>query len=318
VGAAGGRLVGCLTLVGFATAEASGADREVVQRNISYLPEAKDTSHQLDLYLPKAGTSGKRPLLVWIHGGGWAGGDKNDLREQQIGRRLADEGYVVASINYSLASDEHPTWPKAVFDCKNAIRFLRRNAAQWKIDPDRICVGGGSAGAHLALMVAYTHGIPEMTPATPYEGERDDVKAVMSFYGATNFLTMQTTDREGRPTGKPVAGRSITRFLGQDRITGEAFWKEASPVTHVRPGIPATYLSHGKKDTTIDYLQSVELHDLLKKTGIPCEMVLLENTEHTYSFTHRGKAPLEKDLTPGILAFLNQHLPATDSTDAIK
>lgn len=296
----------CLGLLA-GTARASAASDNVLY-NISYLPKSEEAAHRLDLYLPAGESAGKRPVLVWIHGGGWAGGDKGDLREQQIGHRMTKEGYIVASINYRLATDTQPTWPDVILDCKNAIRFLRRNAAQWGIDPERICVGGGSAGAHLALMVAYTHGVPDLTPKAPYENESDEVQAVIALYGATNFLSWQSTNAAGVPTGKPIKAGFLTRFLGTDRTEGEAIWRAASPVSYIRPGIPATYLSHGKKDTTIVYLQSVELYDLLKAAGIPCEMVLLENTPHVYSFTHRGHKPLEVDLSPGILAFLDRYL----------
>lgn len=69
---------------------------------------------------------------------------------------------------------------------------------------------------------------------------------------------------------------------------------------------PPTFISHGKRDTTVDYLQAIELADVLKEEGVPCQLILLENTNHTYSLTHLGKTPLEQDLTAPVVEFLEQ------------
>ena len=91
-----------------------------------------------------------------IHGGGWTGGDKGAKREINIGTTLALHGYVCISINYALASEGHPTWPGNLQDCKPAVRWLRKNAEKYHIDPDHIGAIGGSAGGHLVAMLAVT------------------------------------------------------------------------------------------------------------------------------------------------------------------
>src|SRR5687768_7447602 len=126
-----------------------------------------------------------------IHGGGWVGGDKAAAREFNIGTTLAAAGYVCASVNYKLKGDDR--WPTNLFDCKNAVRFLRTRAVQYQVAPDRIGVIGGSAGGHLALMVAYTSDLPELTPTaaanTPYPGVSDGVRCVVDLYGITDPRT---------------------------------------------------------------------------------------------------------------------------------
>lgn len=294
-----------------------GANAIQVKRNLRYLPGLEsDTTHTFDLYLPEKDDRNAEaiPLIVWIHGGGWAGGKKDALREVQVANSLAKAGFAVASINYTLATDEEPSWPTVLLDCKNAIRYLRHNADTWGIDPRRIGVAGGSAGAHLALMVAYTTGEENLEPASPYPNVDDSVGVVISLYGATNFLTRKATNRDGTSTGKPVSGRGIIRLLGQNRTVGHDLWQAASPASYVRAGIPPTYLSHGMKDDTVDYHQSVELFDMLQKAGVPSQLELLEHTGHTYSFTHRGKEPLERDLTPSVITFLKQHFLENEKT----
>src|SRR6516225_9722231 len=113
-----------------------------IENNVAYLPPGR--AEKLDLYLPseepKPGE--KRPGIVIIHGGGWTGGDKGAKREINIGTTLAAHGYVCVSINYALASEGHPTWPRNLHDCKCAVRWLRKNAGRYQIDPDHIGVIG--------------------------------------------------------------------------------------------------------------------------------------------------------------------------------
>src|SRR5688572_14451668 len=171
-------------------------------QDVTYLQPTR--AEKLDLYLPTDSTTAtKRPAIVIIHGGGWVGGDKASPREFNIGTTLAKAGYVAASVNYHLG--EKNRWPTNLFDCKNAVRFLRKNADEYKIDADHIGVIGGSAGGHLALMVAYTSEVLDLAPPTPYPGISDKVSAVVDMYGITNLLTRQKTDADGDPTGETKA-----------------------------------------------------------------------------------------------------------------
>lgn len=107
----------------------------------------------LDLYRPKE-ASAPRPLVVWIHGGGWMGGDRAGPRP--LARATTILGYASASIDYRLTRSG-AQFPAQVQDVAEALRFLRRNAGRYGIDPERVVVGGDSAGGHLALMVAACH-----------------------------------------------------------------------------------------------------------------------------------------------------------------
>jgi acetyl esterase/lipase len=261
---------------------------------------------KLDLYLPKNRKTGeKSPAILLIHGGGWKEGDKRQPREIEFGTTLAENGYVAASINYALRSAGK--FPLNLQDCKNGIRYLRCHAEELGIDPTRIAVMGGSAGGHLALMVAYTGDNSALAPTEPYPGVSDKVSCVVDFYGITDIGTRKKTDPNGNPTELRGVESEVQAIFGSKAED----WKKASPVTYVKRDIPPTLILHGKKDTTVDFDQSQELADALKKTGATYEIIWLPSAPHSFSFQYavpKSKKPLEKSVGPEVLAFLKKHL----------
>ena len=261
---------------------------------------------KLDLYLPKNRKTGeKSPAILLIHGGGWKEGDKRQPREIEFGTTLAENGYVAASINYALRSAGK--FPLNLQDCKNGIRYLRCHAEELGIDPTRIAVMGGSAGGHLALLVAYTGDNPDLAPTEPYPRVSDKVSCVVDFYGITDIGTRKKTDPNGNPTELRGVESEVQAIFGSKAED----WKKASPVTYVKRHIPPTLILHGKKDTTVDFDQSQELADALKKTGATYEIIWLPSAPHSFSFQYavpKSKKPLEKSVGPEVLAFLKKHL----------
>jgi len=164
-----------------ALAAATWADDVVVRKDVSYL--GPDRVEKLDLYLPAAEPKPgeTRPAVVIIHGGGWTGGDKGAKREIEIGTTLAQHGYVCASINYVLAKPASPTWPDNLKDCKRAVRWLRKNAAELHVDPEHIGAIGGSAGGHLTAMLAVTDPSDGFEPAED-PGVSTRVQAAVPMY----------------------------------------------------------------------------------------------------------------------------------------
>jgi acetyl esterase/lipase len=284
-------------------AEPAAAPRVVA--DVTYL--APDRPEKLDLYLPVEPANGKlSPGFVWIHGGGWSGGVKTENRAKEICTTLAKAGYVAVSVEYKLGDG---AWPTNLHDCKNAVRFLRANAAKYHVDPNRIAVGGGSAGGHLALMVGFTGDRVEFEPtgaATPYPGVSSRVRAVLDLYGPTNLLTRQEVTADGTPTGK-------YRAAGPAKVFGSAdpaapVYRLASPVTHVSKEGPPVLILHGRIDTTVDRAQSEELAGVLQQKGAVHELVMVEGAGHTFDFETWNKKPLSRDLRPLALAFLAKHL----------
>lgn len=278
-------------------------DAPSVERNLPFLEAGRVET--LDLYLPAKNPANaqKSPGFVWIHGGGWTGGTKSENRAKEICSTMAKAGFVAISIDYKLGNR---SWPQNLWDCKNAVRYLRVHAKKYDIDPERIVVAGGSAGGHLALMVAYTDGNKELEPTAPYPGISSRVGCVINMYGITNILTRKTTDSKGNPTGTAKLGTALSVFGAKSE--DDPILIAASPVKQIRPGLPPTLILHGKADSTVDYLQAEELARELKKAGVTQELHLLEGVGHTFAFQTLGKTKLKQDLTPIVLNFLDKHL----------
>lgn len=294
-----------MALVQPASGAAQGAQTPegvVTMRDIAYL--APDRTEKLDLYIPDGRPLGLRsPAVVMIHGGGWTAGDKAQPREMSMGTDLARAGYVCASINYCLTKGKN--WPLQLMDCKNAVRFLRANAWKYRIDPEHIGVIGGSAGGHLALMVAYTSGVREFEPASPYPGIRDDVQAVVDMYGLTNLFTRRVTDANGNPTPRR---RETSSFASGTSRTNPDGWRLGSPVFHVKRDSPPTLILHGKLDATIDRDQATELAAKLSATGVEHELLMLDGVGHTFDLHSWKGKPLPVDVHGAVLGFFDRHL----------
>jgi acetyl esterase/lipase len=276
-----------------------------VEKDVAFL--APDRAEKLDVYLPTAGGTELRPGFVWIHGGGWTGGTKNEARAANVCGTLARAGYVAVSVDYRLGDG---AWPTLLFDCKNAVRFLRAQAARYRIDPARIAVGGGSAGGHLALLVALTAGQPELEPAgaaTPYPGVSSAVRCGVNLYGITNILTRRHVAADGTPGEiRPPEAAHLQVYSAQD--TADPIFRLASPVNHLSPASVPLLTLHGRRDATVDYRQAEELDQVARERGARHELVLLERAGHTFDLETWQRKPLERDLRPVLLEFLGRHL----------
>ena len=267
-----------------------------IQKDLSYLAEGRQ--EKLDLYLPSNRAAGARaPAVVVIHGGGWTTGDKARQREFLTGTTLALAGYVAISIEYMKESGKR--WPTNLHDCKNAVRWLRVNAAKLQVDAAHIGVIGGSAGGHLALMVGYTTGVKELEPDGPYPGVSDRVQAVVDMYGVTNLLTRQATEKDGTPNGQLREAGLFPNKRGENIDK----WKLASPVYHVSKDSPPTLILHGTADPTVDRDQSYELGKTLKEAGVPHRLIMLQGIGHTFALLDKGV-----DVREVVVVFFNTYL----------
>lgn len=261
-----------------------------IQRDLPYL--TPDRKERLDLYLPPARPAGTRsPGIVIIHGGGWTGGTKSAGRELNIGTTLAKAGYVCISIDYRLEASGR--WPTNVHDCKNAVRYLRKNAAKYDLNPDRIGVIGGSAGGHLALMLGVTDGIWELEPATPYPGVSSRVQAVVNLYGITDVRQW----------------RNGNAIFGSHSAPTEADLALASPIAHLdRKGLPPILTLHGDRDTTVGLEQAQSLDKQMRERHLDHRLVVLPGVGHTFDLQMWNKKPLAMDLRPVVTGFFDKHL----------
>lgn len=215
---------------------------------------------KLDLYVPYDSKPG--PTVLYIHGGGWQTGSK----EQYVLWYLPylQLGYRVAAVQYRL-SGVAPA-PAAIEDCRCAFRWVARNGVRYGIDPGRIVITGGSAGGHLALMTAM---LDESFDGPCQEsGPPPKARAVINYYGATD---MEQLLGEGRPyLQKWFRGPGDARELA----------RRISPLTWVRAGVPPVLTLHGDADGSIPYSQAVRLHEALARAGVANELITIKGGAH--------------------------------------
>lgn len=282
-----------LTLVPLLVSNSVSAQQEkqavpegvVIERDVAYLPAER--TEKADLYLPARRTPGERsPAVVIIHGGGFTGGDKGAAREFNIGTNLAQRGYVGMSINYALATKDKATWPQNLHDCKTAVRWLRRNADRLQIDPDHIGAIGGSAGGHLAAMLAVTGPKDGLDPQGPDTAISCRVQCAVDMYGPTDLTVLHDL-----------------AMLGKKRDAAPELYRAASPVTYVDSSDPPILILHGTADKTVDLKQSELFAAALKKAGAVYELVVIEGAPHTFHLQ-----PKQRDLRPVVLGFFDKYL----------
>lgn len=278
-----------LILAALTTAMAPAAAEVRIEKDVPYL--GPDRQEKGDLYLPATVAKGHRcPAVVIIHGGGWSGGDKGAAREINIGTNLALNGYVGFSINYVLAKGGHPVWPQNVHDCKTAVRWLRKNADRLSIDADHIGVIGGSAGGHLAAMLALTGPESGLDPKGPYGEYSCRVQAAVNLYGPADLLTW-LPDRPG------------VSMLPATRAENPELYRQASLATHADKSDPPLLILHGTADKTVPVDQSQGLAEALEKAGVRSELVIIEGGPHSFHLQ-----PKQRDLRPLVLGFFDRYL----------
>jgi acetyl esterase/lipase len=246
---------------------------------------------RLDLYLPSGGTT-PRPLLVWIHGGGWSSG--NRFPAPSFAVLLRDRGFAVASVSYRLTSQagqwggEAVTFPAQIHDVKAAVRWLRAHAGDYQIDPQRVAFWGSSAGGHLAALAGTSGNDPTLEGSVgAHLGESSAAQVVVDYYGPTDLLQMNldiTTPPGGFDHDAPTSPES--RLLGFDQ-PGEGIGvlranldnpnppfpalallaQQVNPITWVDAADPPFLIVHGDADTTVPYAQSLRLRDALHAAG---------------------------------------------------
>jgi len=183
------------------------------------------------LFRPRSPAPGARPAVIFIHGGGWrARSPKNTY-----GAWLAERGYVVANIQYRLTGEAK--WPAQIEDCKLGVRWLRANAHQYQIDPERIGVFGTSAGGHLAACVGLIRD-PKLEGNGGFPGISSAVAAVGVFCGPADFTVDWLPGKPHPPW--------VVALMGMPRAENPAIWKEASPAQHVRSDAPRSTLRTGR------------------------------------------------------------------------
>jgi acetyl esterase/lipase len=262
-----------------------------VTPNITYLT-ANNFESKLDVY-SRSDTTAPQPTLIWIHGGGWTGGNKESATFSLL--PYMEMGWNVVNVEYRLAKISLA--PAAVEDCLCALRWVIRNAKQYGFDTNKLVVSGGSAGGHLALttaMIPASEGMDRQCPGT----EPLKVAAVVDWYGITDVV-----DLLDGANMKTYAVQWMGSMPNRVEIA-----KRVSPLTYVRAGLPPVISIQGDQDPTVPYDHSVRLQDALKKVAVDGELITIPGGKHggfTRAENQRAHAAIKAFLAKhGLMAAL--------------
>ncbi|HBV63811.1 MAG TPA: hypothetical protein DEF45_12400 [Rhodopirellula sp.] len=248
-----------------------------VLRDVEY---AKVDGHKLllDLYLPASRNVDDReivesgvgvPCVVFVHGGGWKGGDKKAAKQNAAW--LVDHGFAVASINYRLTDTAQ--WPAQIDDCYEAVRWVRRKAKIYGIDSARVGAFGTSAGAHLAALMG-TRVFPGK------ESVSSRVQAVCDWFGPADLMTMPPNNIGNGRTAEDVAGSNGAKLLGATVREVPDLAADASAMAHVSGDAAAFLIMHGDQDPGVPLSQSTGLHKKLVASGALSELHVVKGGKH--------------------------------------
>ena len=275
-------------------------DTITVEQDLFYA-DNENRAQSLDVYLPARRVSDRPlPLLVWIHGGGWRGGDKRG--GGQITHLVASGRYVGASINYRLSGEA--TWPAQIHDCKAAIRWLRANAAKYGFDPTRIAVLGGSAGGHLVAAVGTMGDVASLEGKVGSHSDQSSaVTCVVDFYGPTDLLQMS---RFPSTIDHDAASSPESLLVGGPIQERKEIVKQVNPITHLSKGDPPILIAHGTDDKLVPFNQSELLYTAMKKQNLDVTLITMKGGGH-------GGWSSNERLRAIISLFLEKHLYGKDA-----
>ena len=238
----------------------------------------KDHSLKLDLYLPEKAK--ESALVVWIHGGGWQKGSKNNCKVKW----LTEHGYSVASISYRLS--QIAKFPAQLHDCKGAIRWLRANSSKYGYKTNHIVVAGSSAGGHLAALIGTTSGNQRLEGDVGGNlNQRSSVAAIIDYYGATDFILRSKT----QPSRANKIGSVVYNLLGGGADKKVELAKLASAAYHVTKDDPPLLIFHGDKDNTVLIDQSEAITKVYKSKGLSVQMNVLSGKKHGGADFYQGE-----------------------------
>jgi acetyl esterase/lipase len=270
-----------LFLTATLAAAQSVPDRVTLDKNVAFSGRTA-----MDIARPTG--SGPFPAVIAIHGGGFTSGDRTAYSALIL--KLAERGYVAATVDYRLAPATQ--FPTALQDVKAAVRFLRANAQKYAIDPDRIAALGDSAGASLALLLAFTPGVAEFDLGGP---NRDASSRVSCAVAVSPLADLARLDLKSPETA------ALPAFLGGDLAHVPHEYRLASPVSWITPAAPPVLAINAPRDPAALRDQSQRLVDALKRAGVPADAAALDGDaaeRRIFDFLDRrlGVAPPQKTI----------------------
>lgn len=292
------------------------------------------TDRQLlcDLWQPPAGVERSGLAFIYFHGSGWWVLDK-DVGTRPMFRRLAEQGHVIMDVAYRLCPEVDIYG--MIGDVKRAVAWMKANAGPYGVDPERVVLGGGSAGGHLALLAAYAPDHPLLTPPD-VQGSDLTARAVVSYYGPTDLGACYRKTRQERlvnlprvEVGLPGAATMKKNMTGAGRLDTllgghlqevPEMYELASPVTHVHTGCPPTLLVQGETDVITPAAATRELYRKLVECGVPAVNVIYPLTNHAFDLLLPQVSPPSRAATyylERFLALMSEAAPDSGSISPI-
>lgn len=292
-------------------------EKTLFSQNITYKTNSLGTSVSLDLYKPKASSSEKLPVVIYVHGGAWAKGDKtvraNNYIESFI-LKLVEKNFAVISIEYTLVSDK-VHFPLPIEDTKDAVRWVRKNAEKYNFDANNIGYFGVSSGAHLSLLAAYTND-NEYTGSPELSAYSAKVNYVVDNFGPTDLNKLLHTRLGKVPVSivglffKPIVEIREKLVFGisgysikTEKRKAVDYLETVSPVNDTEDGVP-TFILHGNKDKVAPLKHSKKLVKKLNKNNIENKLIVVKDGNHGFGTT--DKAYLDQ-LTDEMVNFIISH-----------
>ena len=256
-----------------------------------------EKSLKLDLYRP-ANSSGTVPVVVLIYGGAWM--MRGQWMETAKAVWLANHGYAAAVIDYRLSSEAQ--FPAQIYDCKAAVRWLRANAAKYRLDAARIGAWGESSGGHLASLLGTAGNVEALEGDEGNTNRSSQVEAVVDFFGPTDFLQMEAHVLPGSWLNHDSPTSPESRLIGGPIQNNPEKAEQANPIKYVTHDAPPFLIVHGEQDPLVPYNQSELLYTALKKAGANVTFYKIAGASH-------GGPAFDSDMMrAAVLAFLDQYL----------
>lgn len=273
---------------------------EPTHKDLAYASDSE--TQKLDLYLPEG--DGPFPLVIMVHGGGFMFGDKADGMGLTGVDQLLANGYAVSSINYRLSGEA--TYPAQIHDAKAAVRFLRANAEQYKLDPDKFGAWGASAGGNLAALLGTTCGVAELEGAELGNADQSScVQAVVDWFGPIDFLKM---DEQFAGTScaqdHNAADSPESKLVGAEIQSVPDLVATTNPMNYISDDDAPFLIQHGSADCNIPPIQGKNLADAL------APVIGAENATYTLidGAGHGGEQFETEANVKLVLEFLDKHL----------
>lgn len=256
---------------------------------------------RLDVYSPTQNTANNGASLIVVHGGSWSAGERSDF--PQWNQMFAAQGFTVFDVDYRLAQ---PNYLTATGDVKCAVKWVKENAAKFKISPDRIALLGRSAGGHLALLAAYSAGDARLPASCSQTDVSENVRAVISIYAPTDLSWAYDNPANQRVIDGP---QTLANFLGGSPHESDEMLERyvvASPVSHITRNTPPTLLIHGGQDQLVRPENMNLLADKLKQEGAPHKTLFIPYAQHGFDYNFNGWAAQISE--SAILDFLRENI----------